>query len=261
MAHTKNFAQPSPDPALARTVVAPAVPAPPASTPPPPAPERRLSVEAVGRTHRGNVRALNEDQFLIAQLRTSFDLLQSSFRMTPPIALIGGTLMVVADGMGGHPAGEQASALAISAIKQVVGTSLGWLAARASGSEILHALRQGFAHADATLARVCAEHPELAGMGTTMTATFVRASELFLAHAGDSRAYLYRQGRLMPLTKDHTVANALVEAGVLPEAQSGKGAWSHVVTNAVGGTAGAQSRSWGESPFGTATDCSCAPTD
>ena len=210
-------------------------------TTPPPAPRsirQRLTVEAVGRTHKGNVRELNEDQYLIARLRTELELVDASFETLPARSLIGGSLCVVADGMGGHPAGEQASALAIGAIRQVVATSLGALAARASGSEILHALRQGFAHADATLARACAEQPELRGMGTTMTAAFIRAGELFLGHAGDSRAYLYRQQRLTPITRDHTVARELVEAGIMSESQSNSGQWSHVLSNAVGGGAG-----------------------
>jgi protein phosphatase len=213
-------------------------PAPQTQPPPPRTIRPRLTLEAVGRTHIGNVRELNEDQFLIARLRTQLEVLETSFETLPPRSVVGGSLLVVADGMGGHPAGEQASALAVTAIKQIIATSLAWLASRASASEILAALRQGFAHADATLARVTAAHPELAGMGTTMTATFVRGSEAFLAHAGDSRAYLYRQSQLTALTRDHTVARALVDAGVLPEAASNKGSWSHVVTNAVGGSIG-----------------------
>jgi protein phosphatase len=204
-----------------------------------------LRVEAVGRTHKGHVRELNEDQFLIARLRSKLEILETSFEALPPREVIGGTLIAIADGMGGHPAGEQASALAVSAVKRVVATSSSWLSARASGTEILEALRRGFAHADETLARVAAAHPELAGMGTTLTAAFVRGGEVFLAHAGDSRAYLFRRGRLMPLTKDHTVARALVDAGVMSEKQSDKGAWSHVVTNAVGGSSGGSKPEFG----------------
>lgn len=210
-----------------------------------PGAKRMPTVVAVGKTDKGKVRELNEDQFLVAQIRTQLEIGTSSFDSVQPHARLGGTLLVVADGMGGHPAGEQASALAVNAIKQVVASATGWFAECASGSQIIEALHAGFARADETLDRVSAREPQLAGMGTTMTAAFVRGTELFVAHAGDSPAYLFRQGQLWPLTKDHTVARALVEAGVLPEDASHQGAWSHVVTNAVGGNAGgAKPESW-----------------
>lgn len=210
----------------------------PQSTPPPP--ERsptRLVVVTVGRTDVGKVRELNEDQFLVANVRMNLEIAGCSFDTVPPEGQLAGTLLVVADGMGGHPAGEQASALAISSIKHVVAGSMGWLATRATPNEVLNALSQGFTHADATLARVSAEHPEMTGMGTTMTVGFVRGSELFLAHVGDSRAYLHRHGRLSPLTRDHTIARELADAGVVSE-DGAPTQWSHVLSNAVGGTAG-----------------------
>ena len=115
-------------------------------------------------------------------------------------------LLVVADGMGGHAGGDVASSLAIGELAPLDGESHG------SDDALAHLERAvRAAHAE-LLARV-EEEPQLAGMGTTVTALLRAGNRLALAHIGDSRAYLLRDGALTQLTHDHTLVQSLVDEG------------------------------------------------
>ncbi len=117
-------------------------------------------------------------------------------------------LLVVADGMGGHAGGDVASSLAIGELAPLDGESHG------SDDALAHLERAvKSAHAE-LLARV-EEEPQLAGMGTTITALLRSGNRLALAHIGDSRAYLLREGVLTQITKDHTFVQTLVDEGRL----------------------------------------------
>ena len=80
--------------------------------------------------------------------------------------------------------------------------------------------------------------PTVTGMGTTLTMAYSMCSDLFVAHAGDSRAYLFRDGRLRQLTRDHTLAQRLVDTGEIPEEALAKHKLRHVLTNVLGGHEG-----------------------
>src|SRR4051812_8030185 len=118
-------------------------------------------------------------------------------------------VFVVADGMGGAQAGEVASRIAVEAFQQGLpddGSAEERLADRArEANRRIHDLSQ-------------AEH-ERAGMGTTLTAAYLEDASLAIAHVGDSRAYLYRDGTLQRLTKDHSLVDELVRQGKLTEEQ------------------------------------------
>ncbi len=115
-------------------------------------------------------------------------------------------LFVVADGMGGHAGGDVASALAIQSIAHVD-------RAYESASDAVQALRSALLEANHELAETVSAHPELAGMGTTVSG-FVRIGDrLALAHIGDSRVYRWRDGVLVQVTKDHTFVQRLVDSG------------------------------------------------
>jgi protein phosphatase len=117
-------------------------------------------------------------------------------------------LLVIADGMGGHAGGDVASSLAIGELAPLDGESHG------SDDALAHLERAvRAAHAE-LLARV-QEEPQLAGMGTTITALMRAGNRLALAHIGDSRAYLLRDGGLTQITKDHTFVQTLVDEGRL----------------------------------------------
>lgn len=122
----------------------------------------------------------------------------------------GPTLLVVADGMGGHAAGELASAAAVATFASLTET---WETARDGTDVVMAELVDGVATTTAELGRVVAAHPELHGMGTTLTALAWHEGHVTLAHVGDSRAYQLREGELTQLTIDHTYVQMLVDTG------------------------------------------------
>src|ERR1022692_136645 len=126
-------------------------------------------------------------------------------------AYAGPRLLVIADGMGGHAAGEVASAVAIAA--------LAGLDHRVPGADLLDPLADAVATANTTLHEMSEADPAVEGMGTTLTAMLWQDARVALCHIGDSRAYLLRDGDFHQITRDHTLVQSLVDDGRLtPEA-------------------------------------------
>ena len=126
-------------------------------------------------------------------------------------AYAGPRLLVIADGMGGHAAGEVASAVAIAA--------LAGLDHQVPGPDLLDPLADAVATANTTLHDMSAADPAVEGMGTTLTAMLWQDARVALCHIGDSRAYLLRDGDFQQITRDHTLVQSLVDDGRLtPEA-------------------------------------------
>ena len=201
-------------------------------------PPRRLTVKAFGVTDKGKVRTTNEDQFLIAELTKAMRVWQTS--LPEPKLQVGeerAHLFLVADGMGGHRAGERASALAVAAIEQFTLNSFKWFAGSDDTEEkkVLAQFQSAFSQADARILAEAAEHPELSGMGTTVTMAFHLGAQLCVMHVGDSRAYLYRDGELHQLTEDHTLMADMVRSGAVQPDEVARHQLRHVVTNVVGG--------------------------
>lgn len=122
-------------------------------------------------------------------------------------------LFVVADGMGGHAGGDVASAVAIKSIAQVD-------RAYDSVDEAEKALRDALIEANGELAEAVFQHPELTGMGTTISAVVRVGERLALAHIGDSRIYRWRNGTLTQITKDHTFVQRLVDSGRITQEEA-----------------------------------------
>ena len=120
-------------------------------------------------------------------------------------AYAGTRLLAVADGMGGHAAGEVASAAVIEALRP--------LDTHVPGGELLNALDHAVRRADSALRDMVQANPALHGMGTTLTALLWSGSQLGLAHIGDSRAYLVRDGEVFQITQDHTLVQSLLDEG------------------------------------------------
>jgi protein phosphatase len=198
----------------------------------------RLRVRSFGLTDPGRVRPDNEDHFLIADLTKALYVQQSSVPQAPSqYSDERGYLLLVADGMGGHRAGGQASALAIGTIEGFVLNTLKWFVHQ-EGSEqryLLGDLEKALREADRRIFQETARHPECRGMGTTLTLAYCLGPELFVAHVGDSRCYLLRGGRLKQLTHDHTLVEELVRRGALRPEDAAQHQYRHVITNAVGG--------------------------
>lgn len=197
-----------------------------------------LAVTAFGITDTGKVRTSNEDQFLIAELSKRMNVWQTS--LPEPKLQVGedrAHLFLVADGMGGHRAGERASRIAVAAIEQFTLNTFRWFFASDSpgAQKVLAQFQAALSQADDQIVEEAAGNPELAGMGTTLTMAFQLDAQLCVVHVGDSRVYLYRAGQLHQLTKDHTVVAELVRTGVIQQEQVASHPLRHVITNVVGG--------------------------
>ena len=197
-----------------------------------------VGVRSFGLTDRGLVRKTNEDQFLIATLTKAIRIQQSSLlAATTRRGDEEGHIFVVADGFGGAPGGEQASAIAVESIEDFLANTLKWFF-RLKGAEkenVLAEFQDALRRADASIFQQSAEHPELDGMGTTLTLAYSLGANLFVAHAGDSRCYLFRASRLEQLTHDHTLAAALAERQSITVDETSRKRLNHIITNAIGG--------------------------
>src|SRR3954470_11971685 len=148
------------------------------------------------------------------------------------------SLFVVADGMGGHAAGEVASALAVRIIHEELKKDA---AAIEEAAPLTRGTKQILALLEHAVQKACARIHEEAkadvnkrGMGTTLSALLIAGSHGFIAHVGDSRIYLLREGRIQQVTEDHTVYNELIKRGKLTRDQIDKVAQKNAITRAVG---------------------------
>jgi serine/threonine protein phosphatase PrpC len=197
-----------------------------------------LAVKTFGVTDPGRVRPSNEDQFLIAELTKGMRIWHTS--LPEAKAQFGdehGHLFLVADGMGGHRGGEQASALAVLAIQQFTLNSLKWFfeSNREEAQRVLAQFQSALRQADVRVREEAAEHQELSGMGTTVTMAYHLEAQLCIVHVGDSRAYLCRDGDLHQITRDHTFTADLVRSGAIQQEDVAHHRFRHVITNVVGG--------------------------
>ena len=199
-----------------------------------------VRLECLGLTDRGLVRKNNEDQFLIADLSRSVTIKSSSLQATDQSRFLTstqGTLLAVADGMGGPPGGEDASRIAIEAVSKYVVRLMPWFFRLQEDHEddFIHELQAGIEHCQEHVFARMHENAALQGMGTTLTIAYIVWPRAYVVHVGDSRCYLHRHGRLKQVTRDHTVAQQLLEAGVLQAEEAEHSPFSHMLWNVVGG--------------------------
>jgi protein phosphatase len=184
------------------------------------------------------VRANNEDAYLVArfdrQMRPLLTNLPAGY--IPDRYADAGYGFLVADGMGGHAGGEVASRTAISALVDLALRTPDWIMRidEDSAREVLARMDQRIQQVEQTLIDLTRTDATLSGMGTTMTLACSLGADLFIAHIGDSRAYLLREGRLHRLTRDHTVAQALADAGAIGPESVDTHPMRHVLTQVIG---------------------------
>lgn len=202
-------------------------------------PSAPLEISCAARSHRGRVRENNEDHYLVAKVGRSLSMASTNLppELIPAPVRVAGCLMIVADGMGGMAAGELASRTAITRIYELIAESPHWaLKIDAGEVESLFArIRSYFQAMDAQLIAMGRANPEWAGMGTTFLAAYCVGDNLFIGHAGDSRAYLLRLGNLERLTRDHTLAQALADEGRIAPEDVPNHPRRNVLTNYLGG--------------------------
>src|SRR5467141_3970273 len=190
-----------------------------------------IRVEVFGKTDLGRTRDHNEDRFLVADLTRKSASLQPDVRKHD----IGprGTLLVVADGMGGAAAGELASEMATDAIYAHLLKT--WNAEHeVTPQRFAYRLREAVEVANASIHASAKAHPEVRGMGTTTTAAGVLNDHLYLTQVGDSRAYLIRGGKAHQITKDQSLMQRLVEAGELTEEEAAQSERRNIILQALG---------------------------
>ncbi len=195
-------------------------------------------VSSFGATNRGQVRANNEDQFLIAELGRTLWVRQTSLPQSPEQhGRHRVHLFLVADGMGGHQAGEVASAISVATVEAFVLNLLRRFSNIQAADEaaVIKDLQTAIKQAEARIFHEATSHPELTGMGTTLTMAFVSGWSLFVIHAGDSRCYLFRKGKLEQLTRDHTLAAEMARRKIIKQEDVSHHQYRHIVTNVLGG--------------------------
>jgi PPM family protein phosphatase len=146
-------------------------------------------------------------------------------------------LYIVADGMGGHAAGEVASRIAVEAIRDSVKENPDKSTDRASGATEAAAglrLQEAIGFANSEVLRQAEADPKLGGMGTTVVAALLSRDALSIAHVGDSRIYMFRGNELNRLTRDHSIVEDMVAAGQITALQARTHPFRNVVTRALG---------------------------
>jgi serine/threonine protein phosphatase PrpC len=210
---------------------------------PPALPDRKPrddEMDVYGLTHPGKVRSENQDHFLICALRQQVAVQQTSL----PAAdhLIAGSerlafLMMVADGVGGGMKGEEASRSGLEAMSRYVSRSMRcyYAAGSAEDREFSDALQEGALQCHTELVQRGQDDPEYRGMATTLTLYLGVWPRAYLLQVGDSRCYLLRHGELTQITRDQTMAQELIDLGVLNPADAPGTRYTHTLSSSIGG--------------------------
>ena len=178
---------------------------------------KRAPVSAFGDTDIGRVRSVNQDSVTV---------------LTGDDAPLGEALVAVADGMGGHAAGEVASRRSLELLVESL---------KSASAPDERALRDAFAQANAGVFREASQNPEYRGMGTTLVVGLVTGGELIIGNVGDSRMYLWRDGNLDRVTSDHSWVGEMVARNMLTEVQAANHPRRNVLTRALGVAASVES--------------------
>jgi serine/threonine protein phosphatase PrpC len=199
-----------------------------------------VTCDVHGLTHPGRQRSDNQDQFLIAESGRVLEVVHSSLpeeSLTEMRSAPRGQLLLVADGVGGHAGGGEASTLAVRKVTEYVAATMPWLIcySRQTSDEAAQVLQRAVAKANAAVLDAAQTRPGHAGMGTTLTMCYVVWPLAYVVHVGDSRCYLLRDGRLYRLTRDQTVANKLVEERAMSPKDLRGSHLNDILVNVVGG--------------------------
>lgn len=193
-----------------------------------------------GLTEPGKVRGVNDDQFLIADLRKSIFVHQTSVNLDEHAPVFGGTqshLFMVADGGGGWTAERQASEIAVHVVTQYVLNMMPWLYRLDTQHEddFLDDLTTALERCQDRIRALSNATAAPREIGTTLTMAYMTWPRLYVVHVGNGRCYLLRRGALEQITTDHTLAQQLVENGLLGPGEATSSRLSQVLWNAIGG--------------------------
>ncbi len=197
-------------------------------------------IDVYGLTHQGLVRKNNQDNFLVATLHKRIDVKFSSLdhgndsiAADERLAFI----MMVADGVGGTEHGEAASRLTVESVSSYVSEAMRcYYSTKGSGSEtsLTEVLEQAARQCHENVCRH-AEEQTIKSMATTLTLFLGVWPWIYLLQVGDSRCYRFRQGELSQMTRDQTMAQELLDLGVMAPNEASRSRLSHVLSSAIGG--------------------------
>jgi len=196
-------------------------------------------IDMFGLTHAGRVRSSNQDHFLVCSLRKQITVHQTSL---PDISEITGPseraafVAMVADGAGGGNAGEHASRLAVEAVTRYVTDSMHcYYTSNADDETFAQALHEAAMRCHEGLLEHAESDRDLHGMATTLTLWIGVWPRSYLLQVGDSRAYRLRDGELIQVSRDQTMAQELVDLGALPHIEAAAPRLRHTLSSAIGG--------------------------
>lgn len=199
----------------------------------------QVYVEFAARSERGLHRTANEDHYLVSCMSRNLQTLATN--ISPAFLNQMNTqkiyAMVVADGIGSQGAGELASKEAISLLQRFVQETPDWIMQLNDDrvDQVLSRIKERFEHVSSHLREYARQDPSLAQMKTTLTVAASQGFQLIIGHTGDSRAYLFREGKLIRLTNDQTFSQSLADSGA-PEWE----VQSHVLRDTLTGALGSE---------------------
>ncbi len=197
-------------------------------------------IDVWGLTHPGKVRKRNEDHFLLGSLHKRLEVRSTSLPAAEQFQACNeriGFLAMVADGVGGQLAGGEASRVALEAVTQYLAHSTScYYQSDPRDETFVDLLQEAAVRTHEKVLERAGTDPDLRGMATTLTLWMGVWPWVYLLQVGDSRYYLYRQGALTQVTRDQTMAQDLVDQGVMSRPVALASRWAHVLSSAIGGS-------------------------
>ena len=197
-------------------------------------------IDVVGMTHQGKVRTSNQDHYLICSLHRQIEIHDTS--IADPSVLLAPAdrlafLSMVADGVGGGNMGEEASRLALEIITDYVARSARcfYTADPMNDMTFAESLQEAALQTHEAVVRMAEADPSRRGMATTLTLWLGVWPRAYLLQVGDSRYYLLREGHLRQISRDQTMAQELIDSGVITRTDPAAARWSHVLSSSIGG--------------------------
>lgn len=201
---------------------------------------RDEEIDFFGLTHPGKVRKNNQDHFLMGALHKRLDVYLTSLPALDQSKLVDERLAfiaMVADGVGGGNKGEEASRLALEhATEYIAQSTRVYYGSATAETDFTEALQDAAMQIHAEVIRRANEDRDLEGMATTLTLWFGVWPWYYLLQVGDSRYYMYTEGKLHQVSRDQTMAQELIDQGIFTRSQALSTRWAHVLSSSIGGS-------------------------
>ncbi len=196
-------------------------------------------LDLFGITHQGKVRKENQDHFLVSTVHPQLVIHGTSLPAPENLPLRGtrfATVLVLADGVGGAASGSEAARLATESVMRYISETMRsyHAAGTATEEELLQSLKDTALEAHKSVRGEAASRPAQKGMATTLTVCMVVYPWAYVVQVGDSRCYIFDKGKLTLLTRDQTIAQSLVDQGLMPAERLPMSPFKHVLSSAIG---------------------------